>query len=152
VLTSDVAPNSKYAINVFAQNNSPTYAGTLAQMKKHGLIGPGKTVNVLMVRGIPGVTVEQAFYDAAVADLKACPGIKVVGTVWGKWNAATAKSEIVKFLASHPEKIDLVFQSAVGGGVIQAFQEAGRPVPVMNFGGSSGGDLSWWLANKNTPA
>jgi len=153
VLTSDVAPNSKYAVNVFAQNNSPTYAGVLDRMQKNGLLGPGKTINVLQVRGIPGVTVEQAFYDASMADLKACgSSVNVVGTVWGKWNAATAKAEILKFLASHPQKIDLVFQSAVGGGVIQAFQQAGRPVPVMNFGGSSGGDLSWWLANKNTTA
>jgi ribose transport system substrate-binding protein len=152
VLTSDVAPTSKYAINVFAQNNSPTYAGTLANMVKNGLIGEGKTVNVLMVRGIPGVTVEEAFYDAAVADLKACPGVKVVGTVWGRWNAATAKTEILKFLASHPDKVDLVFQSSVGGGVIAAFESAGRPIPVMNFGGASGGDLSWWAANKDTTA
>jgi ribose transport system substrate-binding protein len=152
VLTSDVAPNSKYAVNVFAQNNSPTYAGVLSKMKANGLIGNGKTVNLLQIRGIPGVTVEQAFYDASMADIKACPGVNVIGTVWGKWNAATAKAEILKFIASHPQKIDVVFQSAVGGGVIEAFEQAGRDVPIMNFGGSSGGDLAWWAENKNTVA
>jgi ribose transport system substrate-binding protein len=149
ILTSDVAPNSKYAVNVFWQNNSPAYAGTLAKMKAAGSFKPGTTTNVLEVRGIAGVTVEEAFYNASVADLKACPGTKIVGTVWGKWNPATAKAEVLKFLASHPEKIDLVFQSSVGAGVIAAFQEAGRPIPAMSFGGSSGGDLAWLADHKS---
>lgn len=150
VLTSDVAPNSKYAINVFSQNNSPSYAGTLDNMVKHGLIGKGKTTNVLMVRGIAGVTVEQAFYTAAMDDLKPCKGVNVVGTVWGQWNAATAKTQILTFLASHPQPVNLVFQSSVASGVIEAFQQDGRQVPVMNLGGSAGGDLTWWSQNKNT--
>ena len=56
---------AKYAVNVWSQNNSPAAAGVA------GLV---KTGNVLFVRGIAGNPVEQAFQDAAVADVKACPG------------------------------------------------------------------------------
>jgi ribose transport system substrate-binding protein len=145
----DVSTTSKYSINFFTQNNSPTYSGTLALMKQHGQIGAGKTVNVLMVRGIPGFAVEVGYYNDAVADLKPCPGIKVIGTVWGQWNSAVAKTQILSFLASHPQPINLVFQSAVGPGVIEAFQEAGRPLPAMNFGGTAGGELSYWAAHPS---
>ena len=62
---------------------------------------------MLFVRGIAGNPVEQAFQDAAVADVKACPGLKIVGTIYGKWTNATAKAETVKWLAAHPDtKID----------------------------------------------
>lgn len=149
VQLGDVSTTSKYSINFFAQNNSVTYAETLGLMKKSGLIGKGKTVNVLQVRGIPGFAVEEGYYNDSVADLKPCPGINVVGTVWGQWNPSVAKTQILSFLAAHPETINLVFQSSVGSGVIEAFQEAGKPLPVMNFGGTVGGDLSYWVAHKS---
>jgi ribose transport system substrate-binding protein len=104
------------------------------------------------VRGIAGNTVEQAFQDAAIADIKACPGLKVVGTVWGKWTNATAKSAVLQFLQSHPGlKIDAVIQNGIMmGGIVDAFQTAGKPVPPISDGGCQGGDLSWWLAHKDS--
>jgi ribose transport system substrate-binding protein len=141
VVLSNVIPNSKYVINVWSNNNSPAAAGVA------GLVRKG---NVLIVRGIPGNTVEQAFQDAAVANIKACPGLKVVGTVWGKWTNVTAKTEVIKYLASHPgQQIDAVVQH--GGmmpGIVDAFQSSGRTVPPIANGNASGGDLSWWLARK----
>ena len=89
------SPRRSTSVNVWSQNNSPAAAGVA------GLV---KTGNILMVRGIAGNPVEQAFQDAAVADIKACPGLKIVGTIWGKWTNATAKSETVKWLASHPRR------------------------------------------------
>ena len=85
--------NAKYAVNVWSQNNSPAAAGVAGLVKKG---------NVLFVRGIAGNPVEQAFQDAAVADIKACPGLKIVGTIYGKWTNATAKAETVKWLAVAP--------------------------------------------------
>jgi ABC-type sugar transport system substrate-binding protein len=109
----------------------------------------GEQRTTFEVRGIQGNTVEQVIHDAAQAQMAACPGLKVVGPVWGQWNPATTKSETLKFLASYPGTIDFVMQEdAVAAGVIQAFDQAGRAVPPMPFNGSSGGDLSWWLANK----
>ena len=143
VILDNVVSDAKYAVNVWSQNNSPAAAGVA------GLV---KTGNVLFVRGIAGNPVEQAFQDAAVTDVKACPGLKIVGTIYGKWTNATAKAETVKWLAAHPDtKIDAVIQNGIMmAGIVQAFQQAGRPVPPISGGGCQGGDLSWWLKNKAT--
>jgi ribose transport system substrate-binding protein len=143
VILDNVVPNSDYAVNVWSQNNSPAAAG---------VAGIVKTGNVLVVRGIAGNTVEQAFQDAAVANIKACPGLKIVGTVWGKWTNATAKSAVLQFLQSHPGlKIDAVVQNGIMmGGIVDAFQTAGKKVPPISDGGCQGGDLSWWLAHKDS--
>ena len=34
--------------------------------------------------------------------------------------------------------------------MIQAFEQAGRPVPPMPISGTTGGDLAWWYAHKAT--
>jgi ribose transport system substrate-binding protein len=143
VVLDNVIPNSPYAINVWSQNNSPAAAGVA------GLVKSG---NVLVVRGIAGNTVEQAFQTAAIHDIAACPGLKVVGTVWGKWTNASAKSAVLQYLTSHPgQKIDAVIQNGIMmAGIVDAFQSAGKPVPPISDGGCQGADLSWWLAHAST--
>jgi ribose transport system substrate-binding protein len=143
VILDNVVDGAKYVTNVWSQNNSPAAAGVLGLIKKG---------NVLIVRGIAGNPVEQAFHDAAIADIKACPGVKIVGTIYGKWTNASAKAEVVKWLAANPDvKVDAVIQHGIMmAGIIQAFQQAGRPVPPISGGGCQGGELSWWLKNKAT--
>jgi ribose transport system substrate-binding protein len=143
VTLDNVIDEAKSVVNVWSQNNSPAAAGVAGLVKKG---------NILVVRGIAGVPVEQAFQDAAVADIKACPGLKVVGTIWGKWTNASAKAETLKWLAAHPStQVDGVVQNGIMmAGIIQAFQQAGRPVPPVSGGGCQGGELSWWLKNKAT--
>lgn len=143
VVIDNVIPNSKYVINVWTNKVPVGSAGTAGLLKKG---------NVLVVRGLAGNTVEQAIYDTTMADLKACPGIKVIGTVYGSWSSGPAKTAVLQFLASHPGvKIDAVIQDgAMMAGVIQAFQSAGKTVPLISEGGCQGGDLSWWLAHKST--
>jgi ribose transport system substrate-binding protein len=143
VMISGVVPGSKYAVNVWGNNNSPASAGVAGIVKKG---------NVLMVLGNPGVAVEDAFDKATLADIKACPGLKVVGRVLGKWSAPVAKTAVLSFLASHPGlKIDMVTQyGTMMGATIDAFQTAHRPVPPIADGGCVGGELSWWLAHKAT--
>jgi ribose transport system substrate-binding protein len=143
VVLDNVIPNSSYAINVWSQNNSPAAAGVA------GLVKQG---NVLVVRGIAGNTVEQAFQTAAVHDIAACPGLKVVGTVWGKWTNASAKAAVLQFLTSHPGMpINAVVQNGIMmAGIVDAFQSAGKPVPAISDGGCQGADLSWWLAHASS--
>lgn len=151
IVTVSPAPESKYAINLTANNQAPSYAGTLKILVDKGVIGPGKTINTLFIRGIPGVTIEKAYNSMLEADLKPCPGIKNIGTVWGQWNPATTKTQVLQFLASHPGQIDFVAQQgAMQAGVVEAFEQAGRTVPPMPWGGTSGGDLSWWSDHKAT--
>jgi ribose transport system substrate-binding protein len=143
VILDNVVDGAKYVTNVWSQNNSPAAAGVLGLIKKG---------NVLIVRGIAGNPVEQAFHDAAIADIKACPGVKIVGTIYGKWTNASATAETLKWLSAHPDvKVDAVIQHGIMmAGIIQAFQQAGRPIPPISGGGCQGGELSWWLKNKST--
>jgi ribose transport system substrate-binding protein len=143
VMSFNVVEESEYAVNNWSQNNSPAVAGVLK------LVPEG---NVLIVRGIPGIPVEQAYQDAALANIKACPGAKVVGTVWGQYSNASAKAEVSKWLAANPDvDVDVVVQNGIMmAGIIQAFEQAGRPVPPISGGGCQGGELSWWLERVDT--
>ena len=141
VIIDDVFPNSKYAINVFAERHSAPYAGVLKLLHGNG--------NVIYVRGIIGQTVELENYQLGLAAIKRCPGIHLVGTTPGDWSNAGAKSGLLSWFATHPTtKVDGVLNNdAEVAGIIEAFQQAGRKVPVLGHGGGEGGDLSWWAAN-----
>ena len=136
---------SEYAIstviNPYLQGIDPA-ANTLKQLGGKG--------NVLIVRGIPGETNDAAVYPGFTKMLEGCPDIKVAGEVVGGYSNATAKSEIMKFLASHPGKIDMVFSGGVmGPGIIAAFEQSGREVPAISFSGLQAGDSAWWNAKKD---
>lgn len=152
VISVAPAPNSKYAINMSGNNNELAYAGILKLLSEKGKLGPGKTLNTLMIRGLTGQTQEQTFNDEFVADMKPCQGINIVGTVWGQWSPATTKTQVLSFLSSHPGvNIDFVAQQgSMQAGVIQAFEEVGKTVPEMDWAGTSGGDLYWWNQHKST--
>jgi ribose transport system substrate-binding protein len=128
---------SDYAI---ADNPLNIAGGTAATIKAMG--GKG---NVLVVRGLAGAPAETYGYNQIKAEIAACPGLKVIGTVNGNWNNATAKTAVQQFLASHPGQIDGVLQNGImGQGSIQAFQQVGRKVPPVSMVGGQAGDLSYF--------
>lgn len=128
---------SDYAVTV----NSPNIAAGTA--KTIELLG-GKG-NVLVVRGVPGVPAETYGYEQISSEIKACPGLKVIGEINGNWNNATAKTATLQFLASHPQKIDAVLQNGImAQGIIQAFEQVGRPVPPVTMVGAQAGELAWF--------
>jgi len=131
---------SPYAVNLSVNwftNVAKPVAATMRQIGGKG--------NVLIVHGVPGATAD-VFGDQAIdAVLGRCPDVKVVGEVNGSYVPALAKTEILKFLASHPGKIDAVIQVGVmGSGIIEAFEQSGRPMPAISTL-SLQGDLSYWL-------
>ncbi len=100
--------------------------------------GKGK---VLLLQGIPGSQVNTARMNVANAVFKTYPGIQVAGTVEGDWTATVAKTAVLKWLATHPGKVDAVFDSgAMATAAAQAFQQTGRPAPKQN---NFAGDCSW---------
>lgn len=150
ILTGDIAPDSEYAVNVNTFNQAPGFSDFFKMLVDKGWF-QGEPRKTLVIRGIEGNTFEQTAHDSALAAMEPCQGIEIVGTVWGGWNPATTKAEVLKFLASYPGEIDFVMhEGAMAAGVIQAFEEAGREVPPMPISGTSGGDLAWWAANKDT--
>lgn len=106
--------------------------------------------NVVIVRGIPGVPYETAAYKSIQQVLSNCPNVKVDGQVLGGWTVPTVKTAMLTFLASHPEKIDAILMDGdYAAGVIQAFQQAGRPIPVIDAATANEGEIAWWNQNPS---
>jgi ABC-type sugar transport system substrate-binding protein len=84
------------------------------------------------MNGQPGtantVAQETGFKNAVSAH----PDITVAGSLFGMWTGSVAKTEVLKFLATHPGPVDAVFSTGnMGVGVGQAFEQSGRPIPII---------------------
>ena len=131
---------SKYAVNV-AENAYLNIAEPTAQVAGQ-LKGKG---NVVIVRGFQGMATETIGYKAIKDILAACPDMKVIGEVGGAFVPPVAKAELLKFLSSHPQKIDMVAQLGVmGSGVYAAFESTGRDTPKVVDAGASASSLASW--------
>jgi ribose transport system substrate-binding protein len=100
--------------------------------------------NVLIVRGVKGSAPDQLMYEGQMEALKQYPDAKIVGEVYGQATAAVAQSEVSNILPSLPQ-VDAVLDQGGGDdyGVVQAFEQAGKKVPIIEGGGSSN-FLKWW--------
>jgi len=109
--------------------------------------------NILYVHGIAATTVDQQRFAAFKAALKNCPGIKLAGEIAGAFVPPVAKSETLKYLATHPGRIDGVLQTGgMAPGIISAFKQSGRPVPIIDDAGAMKGSLGYWINNKDSYA
>ncbi len=90
--------------------------------------------NVLEVRGIAGVSVDDDIHKGLVDTFATAPGIKVVGSVYGNWTQTIAQKEVASVLPSLPPVNMVVTQGGDGWGTFQAFKAAGRPTPTIVFG------------------
>ena len=106
----------------------------LAQFLVDQLKGQG---NVVMVTGVAGTGADNDRNKGAKAVFAANPGIKVVGEYSGMWDSATAQRVTSAQLPSLP-KVDGVWVSGGTDGVIKAFADAGKPVPVVAGEGENG--------------
>lgn len=100
------------------------------------------TGNIVINRGVIGSQPEEEFNDRQRAILKDYPNINVVGEVNGFCDSSTAQKEIVGILGSLPT-VDAVPGCIGGMGVVQAFESAGRDIPVVVFD-TDGKSLSFW--------
>jgi ribose transport system substrate-binding protein len=89
--------------------------------------------NVINVRGIAGVSVDEEIEKGVQQTLKQFPDIKVVSTVNGNFTPTVAQKEVSAVLPSLP-KIDGVLSQGGGFGAYQAFKAAGREIPPIIFG------------------
>ncbi|HYN89327.1 MAG TPA: ABC transporter substrate-binding protein [Ardenticatenaceae bacterium] len=135
---------SGYITSPHAINSSANYRAAGATVAKSLFDKIGGKGNVLDVVGIPGAASSDSF-EAGVQDaLKDYPDIKIVGTVAGKWTDQVAKTEVQKFLGTHPEKIDgVIAQAASDTGALQGLIQSGRPVVPVTLGGEVGAACYW---------
>jgi ribose transport system substrate-binding protein len=147
---ANVDDQSKYSINDISVNQPVGISEWLKMYYNMGWFRGNQTYNTVEMRGVQGNDYETTVHDSWVAATAPCKGIKLVGTLWGDWSPTTAKTQMLSFLASYPGKIDFIEHGgAMQSGIIEAFQTVGKPVPPMQMGGTTGGDLNWWCANPS---
>jgi ribose transport system substrate-binding protein len=117
----------------------------LAQFIVDQLKGQG---NVVMVTGVAGTGADNDRNKGAKEVFAANPGIKVVGEYSGMWDSATAQRVTSAQLPSLA-KVDGVWVSGGTDGVIKAFADAGRPIPVVGGEGENG--FRKYMAGLSTP-
>ena len=110
--------------------------------KQRGLKG-----NLLEIRGLAGVFVDDEIHEGTETAVKADPDFKIVGSVHGNWTQTVAQKEVAGILPTLPVITAVATQGGDGFGAAEAFKDAGRPVPVI-FLGNREDELSWWKQQK----
>jgi ribose transport system substrate-binding protein len=100
--------------------------------------------NVLIVDGIPGLSIDTDILAGAERVFKAC-GVHIVGQVTGDFDPTIAKTQVLTFLSAHPASIAGVFQvSDMAPGIFSAFAQVGRTVPPVDDIGAPAASLVYW--------
>ncbi len=112
-----------------------------AQWLVEQLGGNGK---IIMINGIPGISVNEERIEGAMSVFNQYPGIQVVGQAAADWDYAKAKTAVSNLLAANPQ-IDGVWSQggAMTLGAIEAFQAANRPLVPMT-GEDNNGFMKKW--------
>ncbi len=65
------------------------------------------------------------------------------------WTGSVAKTEMLKFLATYPQPVDAVWSTGnMGVAVGQAFEQSGRPVPILTDVTNQCSFLAYWKSHK----
>ena len=128
VVWSTAPGTDKYTAEVHADDPFFGVAGMEQLAKDMG--GRG---NLIGLRGVAGINVETDRWNGMQQVLANYPDIELVGSDYGDWALDKGKQVTQNLLAAHPQ-IDGVWSSgaAMTVGAIEAFQEAGRPLPPMS--------------------
>ncbi len=120
------------------------------QMAQYAVKRFNGKANVLLVRGVAGSAPDQDMYQGTMDILNKNPGMKVVSTVYGQCTTSITDQQISAILPSLP-KIDVVILQCGGDdyGAVQAFQTAGKTVPVILANGSSE-FIKWWYTQNQS--
>jgi ribose transport system substrate-binding protein len=141
VLTLSAPVDTPYAVN--DDTNQFTYGARQAQGL--ALLTGGKGT-IMTVEGIPGTPGSLQIQQGGYAILKSpsCH-FNIIADFGGSWNNATAKTGMLKALATHPQKLDAVWeQGSMEKGIIEALQQVGRPVPLVTMGNPDQAGLAYW--------
>lgn len=104
--------------------------------------------NVIIVRGVSGSAPDLEMYKGQMNVLSQYPDINIVATVYGEASATVTQRAIANILPGLP-RIDAVIQQGGGDsyGAAQAFEAAGREIPII-IGDGSAEFIQWWLQKQ----
>jgi len=105
--------------------------------------------NVLEVRGLAGVFVDDEISAGIHQGIKESGKFKVVGSVHGDWAQDVSQKAVAGILPSLPDIAAVVTQGGDGYGAAQAFKAAGRPIPLIIMGNRQD-ELQWWKEQKDS--
>lgn len=103
--------------------------------------------NLLEIRGLAGVFVDDQIHAGILEGVASNPQFKIVGSVHGDWTQTVAQKAVAGILPSLPEIQAVVTQGGDGYGAAQAFKAAGRPTPLIIMGNRQD-ELAWWKEQK----
>lgn len=104
--------------------------------------------NLLEIRGLAGVSVDDEIHAGIQAGAQKNPQFKIVGAVNGDWAQDVAQRAVAGILPSLPEITAVVTQGGDGYGAAQAFAAANRPTPTIVMGNRED-ELVWWKQQKD---
>lgn len=111
----------------------------------------GAKGTVIGVHGIPTTGNDKQAFTGFAAAFAKCPNIKFDGSIVGQFQVPVAKQATLTWLSSHAQPVAGAVEAAVmGTGIIQAFQQTGRPQPVLGNIQAGAGDLAYWKAHESS--
>jgi ribose transport system substrate-binding protein len=112
----------------------------MAQFVVDELGGEGK---IVQMNGIPGVDTAEIMAQGAESVWAENPGIEVLDVQYGNWSTAEAKRIAEQWVAQYGEEIKGIWSGGaqMSQGIIEAFLEAGLPVPPLGGGEYANGFL-----------
>jgi ribose transport system substrate-binding protein len=120
----------------------------LGQMQIDYFVKRGLKGNLLEIRGIAGVFVDDEIHSGITGGVAKRPEFKIVGSVHGNWTQTVAQKEVSAILSTLPPVTAVATQGGDGYGVAQAFKAAGRPTPII-FMGNRQDELAWWKEQRD---
>jgi ribose transport system substrate-binding protein len=140
-------------------SNSPIDSYFVVNLVPNAYVGPATALanvlkqmggkgNILGVHGIPSTSVDQITFQTFAKVLANCPAVNVVGSVDGLFAPPKVQAAVLQYLATHPGQIDAVMQTAVmAPAIMQAFKQAGRPIPNVVDDVAQQGSVAYWSQN-----
>lgn len=101
------------------------YWGIETQWLVETLGGKG---NIVAIEGLAGNTANDWRVRARDAVLKNNPNVKLLASVPGQWDQATAREAMTGLLAAHADIDGVLIQEVMPEGAIRAFTAAGKPL------------------------
>ena len=103
---------------------------------------------LLEIRGLAGVFVDDAISRGIHDGVETHPGFSIAGSVNGDWAQDVAQRAVAGILPSLPEIVGVATQGGDGYGAAQAFEAAGRDMPIIVLGNRQD-ELQWWAEQRD---
>lgn len=143
VITFDQPVTSPHAINVVI--NQEEFGKNLAEWFVKELGGKG---DIVIVSGLAGASANVNRLKGMQSVLDQHKDIKVLTEVNGNWDQANAQQVTSNLIASYPNISGVLTQDGMALGVINAFEAAGKELPVIT-GENMVGFLKKWKQLKD---